>query len=164
MACSRPKAAPLIEAFNLHRRDKMSCMLRISGTNLHLKKLLEIDLIPDSTWEKGAPKFRTKPHGEKNSSTGARYLVSEADFDEFEVQKVDAIRFLKKNGDKIKEMMMLPNVDVAGLDFGIYMRDVLVQCDNFPAELAKLAGDLGLGLELTQYPNSEDDGGSEQLL
>lgn len=131
----------------------MSCILRIAGTDLNLKHLLKVGLIPDSTWEKGSPRFSTKPDGEKNTRSGARYVVSDADFDEFEQQKYDAIEFLKRNKNQIQEIMNLPNIEGAGLDFGIYWRDVPVQCDNFPYELVKLAGSIGLGLELTQYPS-----------
>lgn len=42
------------------------------------------------------------------------------------------------------------------LDFGYYLRldgqRVLVQCDFLPSELLKLAGELGIGIELSLYP------------
>jgi len=106
-------------------------------------------------WECTPPKFLGKPEGKKHLSSGARYIVSEADFDEFERQKLDAIEFLKRNGDQIQELMNLSGIDGADLDFGIYRRDVPVQCDNFPAELVKLAGIFGLGLEISHYPSDE---------
>jgi len=143
----------------------MSCILRIAGTDLNLKDLLKASLIPDSTWEKGAPRFSSKPDGEKNTNSGVRYLVSEAEFDEFAQQKLDAIEFLKMNNNQIQEIMNLPNIDEGVLDFGIYWRNVPVQCDNFSSELVRLAGILGLGIGLTQYPLDEDDeAGSEQSL
>jgi hypothetical protein len=131
----------------------MSCILRVAGKDLNLKDLLKINLKPDSTYEKGSPRRK----GSKSSSSGARYVVSEADFDQFEQQKLDAIKFLKRNKDRIQEIMDLNGIDGADLDFGIHRRDVPVQCDNFPSDLIKLAGNLGLGLELSQYPSDEGD-------
>jgi hypothetical protein len=126
-------------------------MLRVAGKDLNLRDLLEISLKPDSTWEKGSRKSKNT----KNASSGARYVVSEAEFDQFEQQKLDAIKFMKRNKDRIQEIMNLHGIDGADLDFGIYRRDVPVQCDNFPPHLVKLAGNLGLGIELSQYPSIE---------
>ena len=130
----------------------MSCILRIVGTNLNLKELLNVSLFPDSTWGKDTPRISTKSESKKHNNSGARYVVSEADFDKYEQQILDAIEFLKKNKNKIQEIMNLPNVDSADLDFGIYRRDVAGQFVKFPTELVKLAGNLGLGIELSQYP------------
>ena len=80
----------------------MSCMLRVDGTNLNIDKLLEIDLKPDSFYKKG--EYRTKKSN--HTSSGARYLVSNADFSNFEDQKKDAIRFLRDNANSIKEIML----------------------------------------------------------
>jgi hypothetical protein len=43
-------------------------------------------------------------------------------------------------------------VESVVLDLGVERRDTAVQCDGFPEELVRLAGGLGLGLELSQYP------------
>jgi hypothetical protein len=133
-------------------------MLRIDGTNLNIDRLLEIDLKPDSFYKKG--EYRTKKSN--HTSSGARYLVSNADFSNFEDQKKDAIRFLRDNANSIKMIMSIPDLEGAGLDFGINKRDVLVQSDSFPAELAKLAGELGIDIELSQYPESEEKKKGEQ--
>lgn len=129
----------------------MSCILRINGTDLILNDLLKVNLIPSSTWEKGTPILSAMPEGKKYSNSGASYVVSEADFDEFEVQKYDAINFLERNNRQIMEIMHLPGIEGACLDFGINSKDVPVQCDHFPSELVKLSGKLGLGIELSQY-------------
>lgn len=134
----------------------MSCVLRISGIDLSLKDLLRIKLIPDSTWEKGVPRIPNKPSAKRHTNTGASYLVSDADFDEFDIQKSDAIEYLKKNEKQIEEAMKLPAVGEASLDFGINRRDVPAQFDYFQPELLKLVGKLGLGIELSQYSIDEE--------
>ena len=130
----------------------MSCMLRVGWINLNVDKLLEIDLKPDSFYKKG--EYRTKKSTHMRS--GARYLVSSADFSNFEDQKKDAIRFLSDNANLIKMIMSIPELEGAELDFGIRSRDVLVQSDSFPAELAKLAGGLGIDIMLSLYPEPEE--------
>ena len=136
----------------------MSCVLRIDGTNLNIDKLLEIDLKPDSFYKKG--EYRTKKSN--HTSSGTRYLVSNADFSNFEDQKKDAIRFLRDNANSIKMIMSIPELEGAELDFGINRRDVLVQSDSIPAELAKLAGELGVDIMLSLYPEPEEKNKGEQ--
>ena len=77
-------------------------------------------------------------------------------------KKKDAIEFLTHNKTQLHQIMSLPGVEGA-LDFGIVWRDVAFQCDYFPPELIRIAGELGLGIELSQYPPSESvDCESEQ--
>lgn len=53
--------------------------------------------------------------------------------------------------------MSFDGVDGAYLDFGIEWRNVAVQCDFFPADLVKLAREIGLGLELSQSPPQDEE-------
>ena len=135
----------------------MPCMLIIAGVDLSIDEPREIDLIPDSTWEKGSPRIPSRPSGKLNSDAGAKYFVSDADFDDFDVQKTDAISFLLKNEKRIKALMKIPSVESATLDFGISRRDVAAQFDYFQPELVRIAGKLGLGLELSQYSINDDE-------
>lgn len=115
----------------------MSCVLRISGPGMNAT-LSKISLEP----------YRV----EENT---AHFDVSEADFGNFVVQIKDAISFLKSHMEDVKLMMGEPNTSGV-LDFAIEWRDVAVQNDNFPAELVRKAGSLGLALELSHYPISEE--------
>ncbi len=114
----------------------MSCVLRISGIDLgeSLSKIsLEAFRIEDDC---------------------AHFLVSEADFDDFNAQIKDATSFLQLHSVNVKLMMGKPNASGV-LDFAIEWRDVKFQFDTFPAELVREAGNLGLSLELSHYPVSE---------
>jgi hypothetical protein len=42
------------------------------------------------------------------------------------------------------------------LDFAIERRDVAVQCDYFPPDLVRIAGELGIGLMPSLYPAAGD--------
>jgi len=115
----------------------MSCVLRISGPGVKAS-LSEISLIP----------FRIEDEA-------AHFDVSEADFNDLNGQIEDAIKFLQSHKAAVKHMMS--GSDANGvLDFAIEWRDVAVQSDNFPAALVREVGNLGLELELSHYPASED--------
>jgi hypothetical protein len=98
-------------------------------------------------------KISLEPYRVEEST--AHFEVSEADFGDFVVQIKDAISFLKSHMEDVKLMMGEPNTSGV-LDFAIEWRDVAVQNDNFPAELVREAGSLGLALELSHYPISEE--------
>jgi hypothetical protein len=77
--------------------------------------------------------------------------------DDFSKQKTEAIEYLSKNKKLLSSIINYKGIDGGDLDFGIEWRNVAVQCDNFPPELVKLAGHIGLGIELSQYEPSDDD-------
>ena len=135
----------------------MSCVLRVIGEELNIEELLKIDSNPDTYWKKGEPRLKTKPNEKKHLHSGAHYCVSEAEFNEFEKQKEDVIKYLNENEEKIESIQKLAGIESVFLDFGIEQRDVFVQSDFFPPELIRLAGKLGLGIELSQYPPSDDE-------
>ena len=129
-------------------------MLRISGADLDIDSLLAAtSLVPEISYRKG----ETRRNGTIHERSGAAFLVSAADFDDFEAQKNGALIILTERHDAIRTLMQFPGVDGGCLDFGILRRDTVVQCDFFPPELLKLAGELGLGIELSQYPCNTDD-------
>ncbi len=135
----------------------MSCILRIIGTNLdidHVQSEVTIDI--DTFWKKGEPRFAQMNDRKVHEKSGVTYLVSNAEFEEFEIQKTDAIAFMKRHFNELNKIHLLDGLESAVLDFGILMRDVFIQSDVFPAELLFLAGQLGFDIELSQYRPSED--------
>jgi hypothetical protein len=82
-------------------------------------------------------------------------LVSNADFNEFPRQVEEAIAFLLSNREQVSRLSEFSGVEGPTLDFGIARRNVLLQCDCFPAELIRLAASCGLAIELSQYPTDE---------
>lgn len=135
----------------------MSCILTISGRNLNVDAFTDTTkLRPYRKSYKGQPKFNTKPDGEKLSHSSLSIETSKADFDNLRKQIADTIRFLKRNKDKLTHIASTKGVDHAVLDFGIDLRIdkkmILTQSETFPSELLKLAGDLGLDIELSIYP------------
>ena len=134
----------------------MACYLRIYGDQLNPKELVHSLKIPVSKiWIKGAPRFKSNPQ-KVNSNSGLNIQISDAEWHEFEKQKIEAIHYLAQHLEILSEVVSYSGVEGAYLDFGIEWRDVPVQSDSFPPELVKLAGRIGLGLELSQYPPDDE--------
>lgn len=115
-------------------------------------------LKPYKIYRKGElPEFpKNKSKKTPYKENGCYFDASKADFDNLDKQISDAIRFLKKN---FKHFEVLPEygfkkTDKPTLDFGIESRmnrNTVVQCDLFPSDLLLLCGQLGFGIELSQY-------------
>lgn len=117
----------------------MSCVLRISWPGA----------------EASLPKISLEPYRVEDGV--AHIDISDADFNDFKAQVKDAIAFLQSHRADVNLLMSKPNASGV-LDFAIEWRDVSVQFDSFPAALVREAGSLGLALELSHYPTSEEPG------
>jgi hypothetical protein len=94
----------------------------------------------------------TQPHGRRHQQSGVHVSASEADFHEFPRQAAPAAAFLGAEFEQVRRPCEWPGVEGVTLDFGVERRDVAVQCDVLPAELVRVAGQLGLAIEFSQYP------------
>jgi len=86
----------------------------------------------------------------KCKHSGVVFPVSEADFNNLSGQIRGAIKYLKKNHAELSSLASKGFKDMQ-LDFGIDKRDVGAQFDCFPPELLRLAGQMEIGIELSQY-------------
>ena len=98
----------------------------------------------------------SEPDGRRHEQSQVHVSVSDADFDQFPRQVVEATEFLQREFEQVQRLCQWPGVEGVTLDFGIARRDVVVQCDVLPPALVRVAGLLGLGIELSQYPPSGD--------
>jgi hypothetical protein len=137
----------------------MSTVLRAYGTDFDVDVFLDGCTLPIcKTSRRGEPVFpRSQPNGRRNEQSGVHIVSSDADFDSLPDQITEAIAFLRNNNDQLQRLSGWPGIESLTLDFGIHRRDATVQCDRFPADLLKLAGDLGIDVELSQYPSSSDE-------
>jgi len=135
----------------------MSCILTIGSRDFDIDDFVDKSgLKPYRKSRKGQPRFKTRPDGEKLVHSSISIEASKADFDNLEKQIADTIRFLKTDKNKLSYIGSTDGIEYAVLDFGINLRidreKVLLQSDTFPNELLKVAGDLGLDIELSIYP------------
>lgn len=131
----------------------MSAVLRAYGTSFDVDAFLVECTLPVCTVKRrGEPVRLSQPNGCRLERSGIHVPASDADFGEFPRQIEEATAFLRANAEQIRRLCEFPGVEGVTLGFGIARRDVVVQCDCFPAELVRLAGALGLDIELSQYP------------
>lgn len=138
----------------------MSAVLRAYGTDFDPDRFCsESGLRPCKLYRRGEPQLpRTKPEGRKKEQSGINIVVSDADFHEFPRQVEETLAFLEAHKDELSRLRSFPGIEVMTVDFGIERRDVIVQCDYLPPPLIRLAGELGIGIEISQYPTGNQEG------
>lgn len=131
----------------------MSCMFRAAGDEFDVKDFMrQFPVEPYEVWCRG----KERRPGKYYEFSGFSFIASEAQMDAFEQQVADAIEFLGKHDSWLRAISSFPGVDYAGLDFGIEMPCVTIPGVLFPRGLVSAAGALGLELEASFYPCSED--------
>jgi hypothetical protein len=138
----------------------MSCVLRAWGKTFDVETYFKNSkLKPIAVWQRGQ-KFKRKIRGRKSHrDSGFNCKVSNKGFNHLNAQIRDAIEFVKLFKRELRRLAAFPGVEKAGLDFGITnrafsMKNIMVQSDVIPAELARLAGSIGLDVAITLYPVS----------
>jgi hypothetical protein len=138
----------------------MSCVLRIDGKDFKVDDFLKSsNLKPYRIYRKGEKIEIGKRKLEEGS--GCSFDLSTANFNDFEQQRKDAVKFLKTHFDKLNTVFSygLSKSEIPTIDFGTAtrMHNVEIQCDYLEPELLKLAGNLNFGIEISQYhPSAED--------
>jgi hypothetical protein len=127
------------------------CVLVVSGVQFAvddfvLNSQLTSKLSRYSLWHFGEP-LRDGNHADSGFILDVS--VQESKSHNELVERV--ITFLDDHFAELKLLMDYPGVESGVLDFSLNKRDVTVQHDRFPAALVRLAGDLGLWIDLTQY-------------
>ena len=131
----------------------MGCVLRASGTEFMIDKFLErTNLVPHILFRKGPPK---SAEGKPYKRSGLNVLVSDGEFNCLETQIIEALSFLRKHEEEIDRLGQFPGVENICLDFAVAYRDSFIQNESFPPELIRLAGRLGLGIELSIFQATE---------
>jgi hypothetical protein len=129
----------------------MSCVLRIGGDQLDADALARSVGLPTYRVDRKGEPRRPQSRGVFETST-IHLDVSEAAFTDLEAQVDDAIAFLTKNSGALSTAIQSPAVEHAILDFAVEAKDVAIDSKYLPPELLRRAGDLGIGIELSIYP------------
>lgn len=86
----------------------------------------------------------------------AHFQVSECGFNDLQGQVQDAEAFLAANENELTALLGIAGA--AGvLDFALEVVTCEFRSSRFPANLVRIAGSLGLALELSQYPAEENE-------
>lgn len=138
------------------KEESLSCILRIAGQTLDVDSLLLRTSLPvDRTWKKGEPRILKNRY---HTDSGATFVVSEADLDDFAGQLADASAFLALHAPMLATLTSFPGVQEACLDFAVALADGFVsQTSYMPARFVQAAGMAGIGIVISHYACSEDD-------
>ena len=129
------------------------CVLHVSGEHFDVDAFLsQSSLRPYRVHHLGELRRRA----EAFSDSGLSLDISEAD-GHLSAEVSDAVRFLAEHEAELRRLQSFPGVTDLRLDSGYYRREVFVQCDYLPPELLRLAGSLGIGIELSLYPTPAPD-------
>ncbi|MBA6316962.1 hypothetical protein [Cellulophaga baltica] len=142
----------------------MSCILIVEGSEFDVNRFLkETELNPYEKHLKGEKRPFKKLNKPMNYETsGCRFDLSKADFNDFETQRNDVINFLNHNYQKLERLTEfgLDKKEIAVIGFGIenQMTDFWCQTEYLQPELLKLTGNLNIGIEITLYhPEKEEN-------
>ena len=143
----------------------MAAILRVDGKDFDPDRFVaDSALAPVQIYRRGEPRQGPGSEGKVHTTSGLNFMLSDAEFDEFDQQVADAIAFIKFHRDELKRLRDFPGIESATLDFGIRRPDLVVQTNTFPSALIRRAGALGWGIELTQFPADTGDDGSFEFL
>ncbi len=127
------------------------CILRVTGASFEVDAFLaSTSLSPYHVWRAGEAGMRNHIHKE----SGFKVDVSAVD-GELPGQIKDALAFLRRHQTDLAHLAHFPGVDDKRLDFGWARREVVVQSDYLPPELLFEAGMLGIGIEVSLYPDGD---------
>ena len=119
--------------------------------------LAGLSLQPYAVFRRGDLCFPGTTSNRRYDAGGFKCMVSEADGILAEEVR-DAVAFLTRYQSDLVAVRQVPTVEAMYLDFGYYCRidghRVVVQCNHLPPEILRLAGDLGIAIDLSLYPRS----------
>lgn len=127
------------------------CVLRAGGPDFVVDGFLAgSPFEPAAVWRQGEAHRVGPPH----DRSGFNLVVSEAGGDDFPGQVADAVAFLTDHRAELVRLRAAAGVEGVELDFGLARASTFTQSVTFPAELVRLAGELGVALRVSLYPMS----------
>lgn len=128
------------------------CVLRASGPQFDPESFLrESTLRPCNVFLRGNRRSESSVW----ETSGITVPTSEAEMDDFGKQVEESIDFLRSNREELLRLKTFEGVEDLRLDFGVSRRKTIGQYQFLPSELVTLAGELGLGLEISIYGSDD---------
>ena len=134
------------------------CVLRVYGKQFDPKKFLEHSGLPAyESWREGEPRLQgSKRWGPTHDSAGFKVDVSRKEWTDLAGQIEDALEFLGKFRHDLRALVATPGVEHVWLDFPFAFpaseTAPLLQSVMLPPTLLAIAGELGVGIEVSIYP------------
>lgn len=137
------------------------CVLRVVGRELDAAGYLATSkLTAYKVFRAGEPRFLSNPGRGRHAVSGFSVAVSDPSGKDLRGQVEDAVAFLAQHEDELLTLRSTPGVEDVRLDFPVDLRidrrNVMAQFEYLPPELIRRAGALGMGIELSIYPEDLD--------
>lgn len=130
----------------------MPCILRFLGDHLDVTSLQATSPVePCHYYRKGDP-VSNRPNARTCITSGVHIVASSADFSDPWAQHDETLAFCRLHHSTLLEMRNAPGVERLQVDYGIEMRNDLLQEDSFSEELLQELASLRAYLTLSQYP------------
>jgi hypothetical protein len=139
------------------------CVLRVFGKQLDPKKFLEHSSLPAyDSWREGEPRrFGAKFYGPTHDEGGFKVKVSGKEWTDLPGQVADALEFLETFRPDLSALAASSDVEQVYLDFPFASpasaEPPIYQSVFLPPKLLALAGELGVGIEISVYPQISED-------
>jgi len=132
----------------------VGCVLRVAGQDFDVDSYLSRGaLVPVAIYRRAESRFPTLPRARKSLESGFNIAVSSRPISDFEGQVEEAVTFLSRHRRAVRALRRREGVESATLDFRLEQRpEAPMQGHVFPERLVRLAGELGLSLEVSFYP------------
>ncbi|WP_027360593.1 hypothetical protein [Desulforegula conservatrix] len=136
------------------------CILHVTSNTDSFKEFIKSTSLPVLwSYEKGDDSSKGKRPPKDHYAFACD--VSKKEWNNFSGQVSDSIAFLQNNFAELKKLIKLYRIDDIRLDFPVESQlirnELFSQCDFLPSELIKLAGQLNMGIEISQYWPAEDE-------
>jgi len=141
----------------------MACILRVTGEHFSPEECLaQVQLKAYLVWHKGEPRSRLRADSPRPEHSGFAVSISDADGDCVPLQIQEAQAFCEANSADLHRIATFPGVEEAMLDFAWWFPvgedRPAGQFNYFTPQLVALCGQLGLGIMLTVYGKTFEDG------
>ena len=138
----------------------MSCVLHVSSSDTDLAPFIAKSRLPiyQSHRRGEMPTIGRKKSAHEDF--GFKCDVSDREFSDLPGQIADALLFIQRHEAELRELRAEYKIDDLRLDFPHWLRigeATITQSDYLPPSLLSIAGDLGIGIELSLYTRSEDE-------
>ena len=142
----------------------MSAILRASGAKFDVDAFVgESTLLIDRVYRVGEPVFpASNPEGRKCKRSGLTVVASDVDFEDYKLQMKESFFFMRDHADELKRLATFVGLQSLCIDFGANIYPPGWCSFRFPHPLMKMAGDLGIDLELSVYPCEPDEETEEE--
>jgi hypothetical protein len=95
----------------------MGCVIHFTGHTVNVDDLVALCPVEPAVAFRKGERTSNRPNARLCATSGISVCVSDADFEDFEAQKADAVAFLAERQAALTKMRDMPGLQLASIDF-----------------------------------------------